>query len=134
MTQKMTEADIKRFQDKMGSAGFAALKENDKGNRKHLEDALTGKFANVPKDEGTAIICQQETLFGDYPVLYQKWCWDGVVAESLIFANEDITGLSVEALTKAVAESPMNKLKSQITVKQSDSGFAFVNFNFEVFG
>ncbi len=93
---------------------------------------MGSKFANVPVDEGTKIIHQQEAQFGDYPVLYQKWCWDGIVAESLIFANEDITGLSVEALAKEVEHSPMNKQNSPITFKQSDSGFTFVNLNFEV--
>jgi hypothetical protein len=93
---------------------------------------MGSKFANVPLDEGTTIIFQQEALFGNYPVLYQKWRWEGVVAESFVFANEDIADLSDEALAKEVEESPMNKKNSRITFKKTDDGFTFVNFNFEV--
>ncbi|WP_157844933.1 hypothetical protein [Methylocucumis oryzae] len=54
------------------------------------------------------------------------------MAESLIFANEDIVDLSIEALIKEVEQSSMNKQNLQITAKQSNSGFTFVNLNFEV--
>ncbi|KJV06072.1 hypothetical protein VZ94_13680 [Methylocucumis oryzae] len=57
---------------------------------------------------------------------------DGIMAESLIFANEDIVDLSIEALIKEVEQSSMNKQNLQITAKQSNSGFTFVNLNFEV--
>ncbi len=94
---------------------------------------MTSKFANIPVDEDTTIIYQQETLLGNYRVLYQKWHWENIVAESVIFANEDITDLSDEELAKEVKESPMmTKQNSRITVNKTDDGFTFVNFNFEV--
>jgi len=93
---------------------------------------MSSKFACVPIEEDTKVIDQLEAMLGCYPVLYQKWHWDGIVAESFIFANEDIAGLSDEELEKEVKESPMCKENSRITVKRTDDGFTFVNFNFEV--
>jgi hypothetical protein len=109
------------------------VKANEWYINKHEEKLMGSKFANIPVDEDTIIIYQQEALLGNYSVLYQKWRWEYVVAESLIFANEDIADLSDEALTKEVKESPMmNKQNSRVTLKKTDDGFTFVNFNFEV--
>lgn len=92
---------------------------------------MTGKFDTVPIDEDTKIIFQQEAELGGYDVLYQKWFWDGIIAESVIFANEDIAGLEEGEITKEVKSSPLVNKDSEITFKRSDSGFTFVNFNFE---
>jgi hypothetical protein len=95
---------------------------------------MNSKFANVPLEEDTTIVNQLEAILGIYPVLYQKWVWDGIAAESFIFANEDIASLSDEDLAKEVKESPMFDQYSQITVKRTDDGFTIVNFNFNVLG
>lgn len=92
---------------------------------------MANKFDKVPVEEDTKIIFQQEAKFGKYDVLYQKWFWDGITAESVIFANEDIAGLDEEIITKEVKSSPLVNKDSQLTFKRSDSGFTFVNFNFE---
>ena len=54
---------------------------------------LSNKFKQVPIDEDTEILFQEEKKLGQYDVLYEKWCWDGINAESIIFANEDIANL-----------------------------------------
>ncbi|MDP2904184.1 MAG: hypothetical protein Q8N96_13940 [Methylovulum sp.] len=92
---------------------------------------MNSKFTNIPVEADTKIINQLEALLGSYSVLYQKWVWDGVAAESLIFANEDIPDLTDEELKKEVKNSPICWEKSQITIKKTD-GFTFVNFNFGV--
>ena len=28
--------------------------------------------------------------WGDLDIVYQKWSWDGITAESIIFLNEDV--------------------------------------------
>jgi hypothetical protein len=92
---------------------------------------MNSKFANVPVDEDTTIISQLEALLGSYPVLYQKWVWDGISAETIIFENLDIASLTDEELEKEVKSSPICRENSQITIKKTD-GFTFVNFNFDV--
>lgn len=92
---------------------------------------MINKFDKVPVEEDTKIIFQQEAKLGEYDVLYQKWYWDGITAESIIFANQDIAGLDEEKITAEVKSSPLVNQDSQITFKRSDSGYTFVNFNFE---
>jgi hypothetical protein len=91
---------------------------------------MIGKFDNVRTDEGAIIIFRTVAILGEYEVLYEKWSWDGITAESIIFANEDISELSDKELEFKVKESPLVK-GSSITVKKSESGYTFVNFNFE---
>lgn len=91
---------------------------------------MTSKFDNVPVEEDTRILLQQPGQLGQYDVLYQKWHWDGVTAESFIFANEDVAGIEEEQIIKEVRSSPLVREGSKTTVSISDSGFTFVNFNF----
>ena len=92
---------------------------------------MSNKFDTVPVESDTKILSQTISKFGDYDVLYQKWFWSGITAESLIFANNDVAGLSHEKLEQDLRTSPLFK-QGSITIKKSDSGFTFVNFNFEV--
>ena len=91
---------------------------------------MIAKFADVSDDADTKILFQQVAKFGDLDALYQKWIWDGIQAESLIFADSDIADRSVVALEQEVRESPLVREKSSITVKSS-AGFTYFNFNFE---
>lgn len=91
---------------------------------------MTEKFNNVPVENDTKIIFQQEAKFGEYDVLYQKWSWDGLMAESVIFATEDIAALNEEQITNEVKSSPLVNTDSSITFKRDSSGYTFVNFNF----
>jgi len=45
---------------------------------------MSDKFRNVPVEKDTRIIFSQEVKFGTCDVLYQKWSWEGVTAESII--------------------------------------------------
>ena len=92
---------------------------------------MSNKFEQVPVEDDTRIIFQQEATLGEYDVLYQKWYWDGIIAESIIFANEDIVGITDDEVETEVRMSPLVKADSKITLKRSKSGFTFVNFNFE---
>lgn len=48
-----------------------------------------------------------------------------------MFANEDIVNLDDKEIELEVRKSPLIEQNSSITVKGSESGFTFVNFNFE---
>jgi hypothetical protein len=92
---------------------------------------MTDKFNKVPIEDDTAILFQTEAKLGRYDILYQKWFWDGITAESIIFANEDVDDLEEEEIIKEVKASPLLKKDSKITLKRSGTGYTFVNFNFE---
>lgn len=90
---------------------------------------MSNKFDAVSVESDTKLLFQAIGKLDDYDVLYQKWFWDGITAESFIFSNEDIACLSHKELEHEVKTSPLVKQDSSITIK-SDGGFTFVNFNF----
>ena len=92
---------------------------------------MTKKFEKVSVEKGTQIIFQTEAELGEYEVLYQKWYWDGVNAESIIFSSVDINNLIDNEIEAEVRKSPLVKKGTSMTMKRSESGFTFVNFNFE---
>jgi hypothetical protein len=93
---------------------------------------MQGKFDGVPVDEDTKILAQLETNLGNYRVLYQKWFWDGITAESIIFDSQDVANLTDDEILAEVKESPLVAKDSKTTISRSESGFTFVNFNFVV--
>ncbi|PCD00949.1 hypothetical protein [Halopseudomonas pelagia] len=91
---------------------------------------MSNKFESIPIDDDTNILVQVEAKLGDYEILYQKWAWESVVAESFIFKTEDVSNLSENELEKTVRESPLVKTDSKLTFSKTELGFTFVNFNF----
>ena len=91
---------------------------------------MSKKFDSVPVDEDTIILCNQETHLGEYDVLHQIWKWDTIIAESIIFLDEKVLDLEDQDLEKMVKSSPFYK-EGRTTIKRSESGFTFINFNFE---
>ena len=92
---------------------------------------MNQKFKSIPIEPDTRILFQNETNLGGYPVRYEIWSLDGYRAESFIFSNDDISGLSDIVIEKVVIESGLIHEESGITLNRSDSGFVFVCFNFE---
>lgn len=90
---------------------------------------MKDKFKNIPVDEDTVVAISLESTLGDYDVVYQKWSWDGIHAESIIFFNEDIENLSEEEIVNEVKLSPLLKEDTQTTYKKLEV-YTFVNFNF----
>lgn len=88
------------------------------------------KFDNVPIEEDTAILFSTEATLDDFDVLYQKWYWDGIEAESIIFVADDINNMNDNALKSFVSESPLVEDPS-MTIARDRKGFTFVNFNFK---
>lgn len=91
---------------------------------------MDSKFESVPLDSDTKILFQEQMTFGTRDVLFQKWNWDGITAESLIFVERDLDGLNDEELLAEVKASQLAKKESRMTIKRTENGFLFVNFNF----
>lgn len=89
------------------------------------------KFDFVPNDEGTIITSDNVIKFHGHDVLYQKWDWEGVRAESLIFANADRDHLTDDQLSIMVREDEINRDFGELTVKRVQD-FTFVNLNFTI--
>jgi hypothetical protein len=93
---------------------------------------MSNKFSGIPNDTDTTIIAQYESCLSNYDVFYQKWRWDGITAESFIFADNDVTSLSDNDIDLLVRSSKYFNVNSTTTIKRTESGFVFVNFNFEI--
>jgi len=89
-------------------------------------------FENVPVEEDTNILQQEEKTIGNLRVLWQKWFWEGIKAESVIFISEEIAHLSDEDLSDLVRKNIPTH--SATTISRSPSGYTFVNYNFETPG
>ena len=92
---------------------------------------MAGKFDGVPTEEDTKIIFRHEVKFGEYDILYEKWLWDGITAESIVFDSKDVEGLSDDEIIEDAKSSPLVESDSDVTIKRSDAGYTFVNFNFK---
>ena len=92
---------------------------------------MTSRFDAVGIDADTKILFQSEAEINGYAVLFQKWYWEGISAESIIFVSEDIQNCDEDALKKMVSDVGILENGSSITIKKTDNGFTFVNFNFE---
>lgn len=90
----------------------------------------SGKFSNVPLDEGTKIVKEKQVEIGSLEALHQTWIWDGVLAESLIFADADLESNDEQYLESIAKNSGLVEDDSQFTFKHGSEGFTFVNFNF----
>jgi len=85
---------------------------------------ISEKFKNIPVEEDTKILERQEMKIADYDVIYEKWFYEGIRAESYIFCNKDIERLSKKDVLMLVS-------KVNATYKKSEN-YTFVNFGFEV--
>ena len=93
---------------------------------------MMSKFNNIPEQKDTKIIFRTETRFGDFDVVYEKWEWDGILAESIIFDEGDVSEMDDDEIINQVKGSPLfdDKIyKSDPTIR-CISGFVFVNLNF----
>jgi hypothetical protein len=92
---------------------------------------LPAKFNDVPVEPDTRITSQTIVNAGDFDALHQKWTWEGIRAESLIFVAGEVGDLDDAEIEGLVRRSGLAKLDSQFTLKRDSHGFTFVNFNFE---
>ena len=90
------------------------------------------KFNNIPEQKDTKIIFRAETRFGDFDVVYEKWEWDGILAESIIFDEDDVSEMDDDEIINQVKDSPLfdDKIYTGDPTIRHNSGFIVVNFNF----
>ena len=90
------------------------------------------KFNNIPVEKDAEIIFRAENKFGDLDVVYEKWEWDGILAESIIFNEDDVSEMNDDEIINKVKDSPLfdEKLYKGDPTIRHNSGFVFVNFNF----
>jgi len=91
---------------------------------------MNDKFKNLTTEADTEILFRKSMNFGDKNVVYEKWIWDGITAESIIFLSEDVKTLDDVEFEQEVRTSSIVTVSSSVTISRQDE-FTFVNFNFE---
>lgn len=51
----------------------------------------------------------EKNRLGKFDVLYEKWFWEGILGESIIFADSDISGMTDDEIEQEVRKSPLVK-------------------------
>lgn len=87
---------------------------------------------NARVEEDTTIISTEGLKVGEYVALHQRWFFDGIKAESLIFKTTDVKNLDKTQLIALAKEHlpKMISLGSSITYSQNEL-HTFLNFNFK---
>ncbi len=89
------------------------------------------KFNNIPRDNETNIFYSSVMKWDDLDITYERWGWDNIIGESIIFHNTDIEELNDKKLEADVRSSAVVEPDSEITIKKGEV-FTFVNFNFRI--
>lgn len=90
---------------------------------------MTDKFINLPTEKDTKILFRSPMRWGDLDIVYEKWYWDGITAESIVFLTENVKELDDESLEADVRDGPLVRQYSKVTIARGDE-FTFINFNF----
>lgn len=88
-------------------------------------------FDQLATDPDTEILSRKEMKFKNLDVVHEKWRWEGITAESLIFVSEDVKDLDDDEIKNMVMDFESFNYGSSMSLKRSNCGFTFVNFNFE---
>jgi hypothetical protein len=107
------------------------VQEGNVTDTKEIDNTCPNKFDAVPRDDETRIIASEKLWLDKIQCLYEKWYWDGVAGESLVFADEDVADWTDEHLEFFISRANLLEALSQVTVSRNKSGFTFVNFNFK---
>ena len=92
---------------------------------------VSSKFANVPLDEDTRIKSQRQISINGIDALHQRWVWDGISGESLVFSADDVSAATDQEIIEMARDAGLVAMESASTVKRGESGFVFLNFGFE---
>ena len=89
------------------------------------------KFADVPVEPDTIIKYSKVLQVHELSLFHQRWVWEGIIAESLIFINADLNNKADGELLALVKQSGPIQENSTSTITRNSSGYTFVNCNFE---
>lgn len=91
---------------------------------------MNEKFNDILVEKDTRILMSSPMKWGELDIVYQKWNWEGITAESVIFLSDDVKEMDDEALEAEVRSSPLVNVDSEVTITRGEK-FTFVNFNFQ---
>ena len=87
-------------------------------------------FENLIVETDTQIIFRHRMEVDGITCLHEKWSFDGLLGESLIFHASEVQGHADEDLESLVKGTGLYQPGSAITIKRDAEGYTFLNFNF----
>ncbi|WP_092689868.1 hypothetical protein [Tranquillimonas rosea] len=87
------------------------------------------QFQNIPRESDTTIILRADAHIDDLEVLYEKWCWGGIYAESIVFLASDVAGYTDEQISDLVNSTAVPQGEEDTIVRRSGD-FVFASLNF----
>ncbi len=87
-------------------------------------------FKDLPVDKDTRIIKQSEIQIKNIDALDQKWSWDGIIGNSIIFKSPDVSNFTDTKLLEFIKENSEIKINGSVTFSDKN-GYRFLNYNFE---
>lgn len=88
---------------------------------------MNDKFKSVPVEKDTKVLSRKIIKLGDLDAQLEKWSWEGIKAQSVIFSEADIVGQSDEALITLIKAQLDLSDDVDITISRDRNGFAFFN-------
>ena len=90
---------------------------------------MSGKFDCLGVDEGTRIVFRRPLTVSGLDAMHEKWVWEGIVGESVVFASDDVRTLGDRELEVVVCALPFCDGETGVTISRGEK-YTFVNFNF----
>jgi hypothetical protein len=61
-------------------------------------DDLKALFQSVTPEEGTRITSVRYGYVGQFPIRQERWSWDGIKGQTVVFRPEDVMRMSMVSL------------------------------------
>lgn len=91
----------------------------------------SSKFADVPQDADTRIKSQRQISISGVDALHQRWVWDGIAGQSLVFAADDVSAATDEQIVQMARDADLIVQDDDFTIQRSGQDFVFLNFGFD---
>lgn len=87
-------------------------------------------FEGLSIESDTTLLRREKIEVGGISAVYERWRWDGLRGETLVFRDADANHHDDAALEELARSSGYIDHDSSITISRNRDGYSFVNFNF----
>lgn len=91
---------------------------------------MNDKWKNIPLEPDTKLASEEIVKLGYLEAVHQKWTWDHIYGESLIFCATETQEHDLIQLTLMIQNSGLAEQGTQFTFN-TQADYQFVNFNFK---
>jgi len=86
-------------------------------------------FNNRPVDKDTKVLSRRYLTFDGHDVLWEKWLWDGIRGNTLVFVASQFEGVADDELDRIARQIAGLPGEASTTLKRTGD-YIFFNFGF----